>query len=145
MTAEMSDIEGWTIEESVTPGFDDQQTCVCKMKSFGVWTTEESVTPEVTNICLEVKSDIEEKAGANFEVYIPLSFASHDVAGTNYVVKVYVGVDKCVHAMIYQALPCDRGELIVHGVQYPKTASDPLIPFGDNIQKIERLPTADTQ
>ncbi|XP_048042493.1 cystatin-B-like [Megalobrama amblycephala] len=101
------------------------------MCDIGGWTTEESVTPEVTNICLEVKSDIEEKAGANFEVYIPLSFASHIVAGTNYVVKVYVGVDKCIHAMIFQALPCSGGELTVTGVQHPKTASEPLIPFDD--------------
>ncbi|KAK9975333.1 hypothetical protein ABG768_023385, partial [Culter alburnus] len=122
--------------------FDHQHTAATSIP--GGFTPEKVVTPEVEKICLEVKSDIEEKAGANFEVYIPLSFASH-IVGTKYVVKVYVGVDKCVHAMIYQALPCDGGELIVYGVQYPKTASDPLIPFGDNIQKIERLPTADTQ
>ncbi|XP_067264257.1 cystatin-A-like [Chanodichthys erythropterus] len=96
----------------------------------GGWTSEEVITPEVKKICLEVKSDIEKKAGATFETYIPLSFGTQIVSGKNHLVKVYVGVNQCVHAMITQALPCNGGELTVTGVQYPKTASEPLIPFG---------------
>ncbi|KAK9975331.1 hypothetical protein ABG768_023383 [Culter alburnus] len=96
----------------------------------GAWTSEKVVTPEEKKICLEVKSDIEKMVGANLKAYIPLSFRIQTVAGTNHLVKVYVGVNKCVHAMIIQALHCDGGELTVTGVQHPKTASDPLIPFG---------------
>ncbi|XP_051748738.1 cystatin-B-like isoform X1 [Ctenopharyngodon idella] len=101
------------------------------MPICGGFTPEEPVTPEEEKICREVKSDIEEKAGTNFDVYIPLSFASQIAEGTNYLAKVYVGVDKCVHVMIFQALPCNGGELTVTGVQHPKTASEPLIPFDD--------------
>ncbi|XP_048044026.1 cystatin-B-like isoform X3 [Megalobrama amblycephala] len=97
----------------------------------GAWTSEKVVTPEMEDICLKVKSDIEKKARATFEIYIPLSFGTQIVAGKNHLVKVYIGVDKCVHAMITQALPCDGGKLTVTGVQHPKTASEPLIPFDD--------------
>ncbi|XP_048044025.1 cystatin-B-like isoform X2 [Megalobrama amblycephala] len=97
----------------------------------GAWTTEKVVTPEEKKICHEVKSDIEKMVGANLKAYIPLSFRIQIVAGTKHLVKVYIGVDKCVHAMITQALPCDGGKLTVTGVQHPKTASEPLIPFDD--------------
>ncbi|XP_067264127.1 cystatin-B-like [Chanodichthys erythropterus] len=96
----------------------------------GRWNTVKPVTPEVEKICCEVKSDIEKMVGANFEAYIPLSFASRIVSGKDYLVKVYVGVDKCVHAMISQAFSCNGRELTVTGVQYPKTASEPLNLFG---------------
>nr|ALS87697.1 stefin [Ctenopharyngodon idella] len=95
----------------------------------GGFTSVRPVTPEVTNICLKVKSDIEEKAGTNFEVYTPLSFASQVVQGTNYRVKVNVGGDACVHAMIFEALPVYGGKLTVTRVQYPKSLCDPLIRF----------------
>ncbi|ROL53788.1 Cystatin-B [Anabarilius grahami] len=100
-----------------------------EMSKYGAWTSEEVVTPEEEKICHEMKPDIEKKAGVTFRAYIPLSFRSQLVSGTNYLVKVYVGVDKCVHAMISQALPCNGGELTVTAVQHPKSASEPLIPF----------------
>ncbi|XP_067263584.1 lipocalin-like isoform X2 [Chanodichthys erythropterus] len=108
-------------------GFDHQQTA--EMLIAGGWSPVTPVTPEVMNICLKVKSDIEANSGTNFAVYIPLSFASQIVAGVNYVVKVKVGEDKCVHAMIFQELPCYGGDVTVNRVQYPKSLNDPLIPF----------------
>ncbi|XP_067261586.1 cystatin-A-like [Chanodichthys erythropterus] len=97
----------------------------------GRWTTEEPIIPEEEKICHEMKSDIEKKAGATFETYIPLSFRTQIVSGTNHLVKVYVGVGVCVHAMITQDFPVNEGKLTVTGVQHPKTASEPLIPFDD--------------
>ncbi|XP_051749034.1 cystatin-B-like isoform X2 [Ctenopharyngodon idella] len=99
------------------------------MSACGGFIPEKPVTPEEVKICREMKPFIEAKAGANFRAYIPLSFRTQVVAGVKYLVKVYVGVDKCVHVMIFQALPCNGGKLTVTGVQHPKTASEPLIPF----------------
>jgi hypothetical protein len=39
---------------------------------------------------VNVQGDIESQAGALFETFVPVSFASQTVAGTNYFVKVCV-------------------------------------------------------
>ncbi|KAK9975338.1 hypothetical protein ABG768_023390 [Culter alburnus] len=101
-----------------------------EMLKCGEWTPEEPITPEEEDICLKMKSDIEKKAGVTFKAYIPLSFRTQLVSGTNHLVKVYVGVGVCVHAMIYEALPCSGRKMTVTGVQHPKIACEPLIPFG---------------
>ncbi|KAK7172540.1 hypothetical protein R3I93_002606 [Phoxinus phoxinus] len=98
-------------------------------KTLGGWSPEALVTEEVKKICIKEKTLIEKETGADFKGYIPLTFRSQIVAGENYLVKVYVGVNKCVHALIFQALPCNGGGLTVTRVQYPKTANDPLVPF----------------
>ncbi|XP_077101748.1 cystatin-B-like [Siphateles boraxobius] len=91
----------------------------------GGWSTEGPANGEVENICIEAGK----QAGVHFDVCIPKTFKHQIVAGTNYLVKVKVGVEKYLHVMIFQALPCDGGKLSVTRVQYPKTKSDPLVPF----------------
>ncbi|XDV21672.1 hypothetical protein PO909_026715 [Leuciscus waleckii] len=101
----------------------------------GGFTTVQIVTEEVKEICIKVKSEMEKKTGIHFKDYIPLLYKSQVVAGTNYLVKVDIcqengqKEDKCVHAMIFQALPCYGGELTVTGVLHPKTLMDPLVHF----------------
>ncbi|XDV21696.1 hypothetical protein PO909_026732 [Leuciscus waleckii] len=102
---------------------------------LGGWSTVKPVTKEVKEICIKEKPEIEKKTATNFKDYIPLLYRSQTVNGKNYLVKVDVcqenGTleDKCVHAMIHQALPCNGGKLTVKGVQYPKNIMDPLVPF----------------
>ncbi|XP_077096443.1 cystatin-B-like [Siphateles boraxobius] len=92
---------------------------------LGGWSTEEPVNADVENICTEAGK----QAGVHFDVCIPKTFRHQIVAGKNYLVKVKVGVEKYLHVMIFQALSCHGEKLTVLGVQYPKTASDPLEPF----------------
>uniref|UniRef100_A0A8C2FBR4 Cystatin domain-containing protein n=1 Tax=Cyprinus carpio TaxID=7962 RepID=A0A8C2FBR4_CYPCA len=75
--------------------------------------------------------------GTDFQIFIPVVYSSQVVEGMNYMVKVLVDVDGdgvCVHALIFQALPCYGGELSLTKIQYPKTFNDPLIP-SEHLQK----------
>ncbi|KAK7142937.1 hypothetical protein R3I94_012322 [Phoxinus phoxinus] len=96
------------------------------MTDLGGWRTEAPVTEELKDICLQVKPDIEKEVQTNFHVHIPKSFRLQVVGGINYLVKVYVGEDVCVHAMIFQDF---QKNLTVTGVEYPKTLSERLVPF----------------
>ncbi|KAK7172538.1 hypothetical protein R3I93_002604 [Phoxinus phoxinus] len=102
---------------------------------IGGFTTVQPVTEEVKDICHEVKSQMEKKAGFRFKDFIPILYKSQLVAGANYLVKVDIcqgnggKEDECVHALIFQALDCNGGKLSVTGVQTHKTIMDPLVPF----------------
>ncbi|XP_026096395.1 cystatin-A-like [Carassius auratus] len=107
------------------------------MSNFGGWSDIKLFNPEVKRICFEVRPEIEKKIGTDFKIFIPVVYSSQLVAGKNYMFKVLVNVDGdgvCVHALIFQALPCDGGELIVTEIQYPKSVDDPLIP-PEHLQK----------
>uniref|UniRef100_A0A8C2AAQ1 Cystatin domain-containing protein n=1 Tax=Cyprinus carpio TaxID=7962 RepID=A0A8C2AAQ1_CYPCA len=100
------------------------------MSKPGGWSPVKPVTLEVIKICLEVRPKIEEMVGTDFQIFIPVVYSSQVVEGMNYMVKVLVDVDGdgvCVHALIFQALPCYGGELSVTKIQYPKPFNDPLI------------------
>ncbi|XP_067295766.1 leukocyte cysteine proteinase inhibitor 1-like [Pseudorasbora parva] len=92
----------------------------------GGWSDEQLVDSEVAEICMKVKPQIEKMLNTTFEGYIPFSFKSQIVAGTNYAVKVVVGLDTCVHAMILAAPPCNGGKLTVNEAHYQKL-SDPIV------------------
>ena len=57
---------------------------------------ESPVDDNVRDLVVNLKSDIEEKAGAHFSTFEPVSFATQVVAGTNYFVKINVG-DSHIH------------------------------------------------
>ncbi|XP_052454529.1 cystatin-A-like [Carassius gibelio] len=92
------------------------------------WTPVKPVTPEVKQICLQMKLQVEESAGTCFAVYIPVDFISRNDSEINYtfVIKVDVGRNTYVHAKIFEA---GGGELNVQDTCYPKSDSDPLVPF----------------
>ncbi|CAM4546796.1 unnamed protein product [Leuciscus chuanchicus] len=100
-------------------------TMTTESAKLGGWSKEAPVTEEVEKICIEA----EKQAGVKFDVFIPKTFKHQTVAGTNYMVKVKVGLATYLHAMLFQALPCNGGKLTVKGVQYPKTNKDHLVPF----------------
>ncbi|XP_023263654.1 histone H1-like isoform X1 [Seriola lalandi dorsalis] len=43
--------------------------------------------------------------------------------------KVHVGGVNYIHLSVFQALPCDGGQVVLRGVQEHKTEDDPLVPF----------------
>ncbi|KAG1931578.1 hypothetical protein F2P79_021491 [Pimephales promelas] len=97
---------------------------------FGEWSKEEPVTDEVENICIEAGK----KAGVHFDVCIPKTYRVKVLCGgTHYLVKVKVGVDKCLHVWICRAFygneVTEQNFPSVHGVKYPKLKHDPLVPF----------------
>ncbi|XP_051552402.1 cystatin-A5-like [Myxocyprinus asiaticus] len=96
----------------------------------GGWSPVEPATPEVQQICDKVKPQVEVLVpGADVNVFSAVSFAYQIVAGMNYVIKVDVDGNVCVHVMVSAALPCFGEELKVLRIQYPKDPSDPLQPF----------------
>ncbi|XP_056096522.1 cystatin-B-like [Rhinichthys klamathensis goyatoka] len=99
------------------------------------WSTEAFATDEVENMCIKMKADIEKKTGVHFDVFIPKTFRSEPKCGGHYLVKVKVGIDEYVHMVVCVVNEDIDKCLTVKGVQYPKSKSHPLEPFG-------KLPTA---
>ncbi|KAK7172539.1 hypothetical protein R3I93_002605 [Phoxinus phoxinus] len=93
----------------------------------GGWSTEAPANGQAVCNSLAVFSDVEKAADTKFPVFIPIRFRTQIVKGTNYLVNVAVALDECVHVMVY--VPCDEGKLTLTGIQYPKTMTDPLVPF----------------
>lgn len=101
--------------------------------SVGEWTAEMAVTEEVEDMCIKMKSDIEKKAGVQFDVFIPKTYRSEPQCGGHYLVKVKVGDDKHVHVKVCGNVRDGKVTedtcLTVKEVQY-KSKSHPLEPFG---------------
>ncbi|XP_052411740.1 cystatin-B-like [Carassius gibelio] len=107
------------------------------MPICGGWTDIRLFDPEMKKICSELRPEIEKTVGTDFKIFIPVVWSSQVVAGTNYMFKVLVDVDgdgECVHALIFQALPCYGGGLSVTDIQRHKSVDDPLIPL-EHLQK----------
>ncbi|KAI7813447.1 putative cystatin-B-like [Triplophysa rosa] len=101
-------------------------------RPVGGYGEEIDLHSEIQGICEKVKPNVEKKADQKFHTFIPLSFIQQIVAGTNYIIKVYVGhagADECIHVKVFQALSGNGGKLAVHGHQYPKTKADIITTF----------------
>ena len=81
---------------------------------------------EVKELVKSVKTQIEAKANAKYNVFEAVSFTTQVVAGTNFIVKVKVGSDQYIHVKIFRPLPCNGTELEVTEVQTGKTLNDGL-------------------
>jgi cystatin-A/B len=81
---------------------------------------------EIQQICNQLKSSVEAKAGKAFPEFTALSFKSQVVAGTNYFVKVHVGSDECVHVRIHKPLPHSNEAPSVHSCQLDKTKDEEI-------------------
>uniref|UniRef100_A0A8C2KBC5 Uncharacterized protein n=1 Tax=Cyprinus carpio TaxID=7962 RepID=A0A8C2KBC5_CYPCA len=98
-----------------------QHTAVMTEVGCGNWSPEmKPVTLEVIKICIE-STDVTVKLVKCFSILKCISFCQ--------VLVDEHGDGLCVHAMIYQALPCNGGKLSVTGIKFPKTFDDPLIPL----------------
>lgn len=84
---------------------------------------------EIHRMCTSLKSQVEVKAGKNFDTFTAISYKTQVVAGTNFFVKVHVGGDDHIHVRIFRPLPHTGGEPEVHGVQESKSLNDPIEHF----------------
>ncbi|XP_031706071.1 cystatin-A-like [Anarrhichthys ocellatus] len=95
----------------------------------GGWSDTMDATEKIQNICDQVKVRVEEKTHENYREFKAVKYIYQIVKGENYVIKVHVGGEDYDHLNLFQALPCDRGEIVLHDVLQHKTKDDPLIPF----------------
>ncbi|KAF1389771.1 hypothetical protein PFLUV_G00077000 [Perca fluviatilis] len=88
---------------------------------------------EIQHICDLVKPQVEKETGHKYVIYTALKYRSQVVNGFNYVIKVLVGEEECLHLRVYQR-PWYNYDVQdpppeLKGVDQHKTRDDPLVPF----------------
>ncbi|XP_015282882.1 PREDICTED: cystatin-A-like [Gekko japonicus] len=96
----------------------------------GGLTAAKPATPEIQQLAEKVKPQLEARENKSYPVFTATEYRSQVVAGTNYFIKMDVGHGEYVHIRVFQALPCNNGDISLTGYQTGKTASDPLSYFG---------------
>ncbi|KYO18431.1 cystatin-B [Alligator mississippiensis] len=86
-------------------------------------------TADTQCIVEEVKSQVEEKEGKNFDVFAAVEFKTQVVAGMNYFIKVHVGNDEFLHLRVFKSLPHENKPLSLSSYQKCKTKHDELTYF----------------
>ncbi|XP_019371625.1 PREDICTED: cystatin-A [Gavialis gangeticus] len=86
-------------------------------------------TADTQRIAEEVKSQVEEKEGKNFDVFAAVEFKTQVVAGMNYFIKVHVGNDEFLHLRVFRSLPHENVPLSLSSYQKSKTKHDELTYF----------------
>ena len=84
------------------------------------------MTPEMFSKFVSLKPAIQIKAGKTYTVFEPISFKSQVVAGTNYVAKIKVDGEKCIHAKMFEPLPYTGDPISVTSVEVDKQIGDAL-------------------
>ncbi|XP_025049362.1 cystatin-B-like [Alligator sinensis] len=80
-------------------------------------------------LLFQVKSQVEEKEGKNFDVFAAVEFKTQVVAGMNYFIKVHVGNDEFLHLRVFKSLPHENKPLSLSSYQKCKTKHDELTYF----------------
>ncbi|XP_054479291.1 cystatin-A1-like [Anoplopoma fimbria] len=99
-----------------------------KVDMLGGW-TETKATDEIQKISNQVKDQVERFTGKNYREFEAVEYRSQLVAGLNFLIKVHVGAEDYIHLRVFQALPCNGGEVVLRGVEQNRTKKDPLVPF----------------
>ncbi|KAL1273644.1 hypothetical protein QQF64_026458 [Cirrhinus molitorella] len=91
------------------------------------WKETESFTAQMEKFCSKVRADVEKRIGKK-TVFNNLNFRATDTE-IQYIAKVHVGGNDCVHVKISQDLPCYGEEVKLIDFQFPKKRDDEIEPF----------------
>ena len=81
---------------------------------------------DVKKIATDMKQKVEEELGETFLKFRPVLYTSQVVAGTNYLIKVYVGHQKYIHIKVFVPLPFRNQPNELLNVEANKIFTDPL-------------------
>uniref|UniRef100_A0A8D0BY91 Cystatin B n=1 Tax=Salvator merianae TaxID=96440 RepID=A0A8D0BY91_SALMN len=86
-------------------------------------------TAETQQIVQEIKPQVEEKEGRQFEVFEAVEFKTQMVAGINYFIKVHAGNNEFLHLRVFRSLPHEKKPLALASYQSKKAKQDELVYF----------------
>ena len=92
----------------------------------GGYSTQQEVTSDIQGLAEAVKEEIQTKCNRSFPTFEVIEFAKQIVAGVNYDLKIKVGEDKFINAVVFQALPHKGGGLSVISVKEEIDIDDTL-------------------
>ncbi|MEE6473396.1 hypothetical protein FKM82_009998 [Ascaphus truei] len=93
------------------------------MSAPGGMTSVKPATTEIQQICDQIKPQVVQKDGRNFEKFKAEQYATQVVAGINYFIKVDVGCEEFLHLRIFRDL---EGELLLSSYQKCTRKDTPL-------------------
>ncbi|XP_046855598.1 cystatin-B-like [Xenia sp. Carnegie-2017] len=82
--------------------------------------------PLIQNLINQVRLDAESEAGHKFDNYLAMSYKSQIVGGTNYFVKVQIGLEKYVHLKVFVPFPFAKLPPTLLRIQLNKKKDDPI-------------------
>ncbi|PVD28793.1 hypothetical protein C0Q70_11388 [Pomacea canaliculata] len=101
------------------------------MRKCGGTSEVKQADEEIQSLCEKIRSDLESKANRSLSAdsFKAVSYKSQVVAGTNYFVKIDVGDGEFIHVRIFQALPCNGGNISLHSFQDGKSLEEDIAYF----------------
>ncbi|XP_066529617.1 cystatin-A-like [Hoplias malabaricus] len=75
-----------------------------KIPKLGGWSEWKNADINVNAICKKLQPEVQKKLGENFSRFEALTYQTQVVAGLNYKIKVYAGVNQLVIMQVYKNL-----------------------------------------
>jgi len=92
----------------------------------GAYSSTQEVTADIQELAEAVKAEIQSKCNRAFPTFEVVKFSKQVVAGMNYKLKIKVGEDKYIHAVVFKGLPHTGGALSVTSIEEGKSFDDAL-------------------
>lgn len=91
---------------------------------------EQPISEDVAQIAESVKHNVQQKLGnQHFHKYVPVSYASQVVNGTNYFIKVDIGEHEYIELRVYKSF---SGDVQLAGVKSGLGAGSGIVYFDSN-------------